>query len=308
MLVLSDDVENKDFPIVNWLIIFLNVLIFLLLTHSGQENNSFFKEWGTVPYQFLAHPDLFQYRVMFSSMFLHLDYLHIIGNMWVLYLFGDNVEDRLGHFTYLLFYLVCGIIADIIHILSDPYSTIPTVGASGAIAGVMGAYVIMHPNAKCNTWWGDDSIIFAFRTIKIPAGIIIFGWFFLQIISSVYFAAHSNIAFYAHVGGFLAGISMLCFVKYREYGSNTNEQVSHKGAVPGLCLMAFMVLIWGLMHQTPSSKTMAAQTTSIPTAPMSNAQPIAAKPGITANTPVEKTKRVHAHNHKSSKHKTAAKS
>jgi membrane associated rhomboid family serine protease len=137
-------------------------------------------EWGTVPARFLIHHNLHDFQAIGTSMFLHSSVLHLLGNMWILFLFGDNVEERLGHCTYLAFYVCCGLFADLLHIVSDPTSIIPAVGASGAIAGVMGAYIAMHPDAKCKTWWGDDWFFLAFKTYQVPAVFIASMWLALQ--------------------------------------------------------------------------------------------------------------------------------
>jgi membrane associated rhomboid family serine protease len=246
MLILSDDVENTDPPIVNILLIAINVLVFIWMVGSGSgTSEEFFKTWGTVPGRFAAHPSIDQFQFVLTSMFMHGGFLHLIGNMWALWLFGDNVEDRMGHFTYLVFYLICGLFADMVHIFSDPYSMTPCVGASGAIAGVMGAYMVLHPQATCKTWWGDDSLFFAFRTYRVPAILIIGGWFALQVLACNLTGLASNVAFYAHIGGFLAGVGLLCFIRYRDYqASHREEPVRYGGALPAICITALMVLVW----------------------------------------------------------------
>ncbi len=247
MLILSDDVENTDPPVVNILLIVANVAIFFWMFFASHFNSEFFQTWGTVPARFSAHPTVDQFQFLFSSMFLHGGLLHLFGNMWALYLFGDNVEDRMGHFTYLIFYLACGVFADVLHIFSDPYSAIPAVGASGAIAGVMGAYMVLHPEATCKTWWGDDSFFFAFKTYKVPALFIICGWFCLQILSSSMSQHAGGVAFYAHIGGFLAGVGLLCFIHYREYQGSSDEPIRYGGALPSVCLAAFLMLGWHMI-------------------------------------------------------------
>lgn len=241
VIILSDDVENHRFPIVNTLLIIANCLIFVVLFQQN-VTDSFYREWGTVPLRFFAHHDLHELFRSLSSTFLHGGWMHLIGNMWALYLFGDNVEDRLGHFTYLVFYLACGVFADLINVMSDPFSTIPTIGASGAIAGVMGAYIAMHPTANCNTWWGDDSLWFAFRTFKIPAVLVIFGWFVLQVVSGMFMEQGvAGVAFYAHIGGFLTGLAILTFIRHEAYTDpQSNTQVTN---VPFLSVTGVVCLI-----------------------------------------------------------------
>jgi hypothetical protein len=144
-----------------------------------------------------------------TSMFLHASWLHLIGNMWFLWIFGDNIEDYLGHFSYLLFYLVCGFAAAVTHILLNAGSRLPSVGASGAIAGVMGAYFVLYPKARVMMWFPP---IFFFH---LPAWLVLGYWFFMQFLSgaatSIAETSQTNggIAFWAHVGGFVAGIVLI---------------------------------------------------------------------------------------------------
>jgi membrane associated rhomboid family serine protease len=144
-----------------------------------------------------------------TSMFLHASWLHLIGNMWFLWIFGDNIEDYLGHFSYLLFYLVCGVAAAITHILLNAGSRLPSVGASGAIAGVMGAYFVLYPKARVMMWFPP---IFFFH---LPAWLVLGYWFFMQFLSgaatSIAETSQTNggIAFWAHVGGFVAGVVLI---------------------------------------------------------------------------------------------------
>ena len=249
MLILSDDLENHRFPIINSLLIIANCRIFVLLLNAP---DSFYLEWGVVPSRFVLQHDWHELLSSVSSMFLHGGWMHLLGTMWALYLFGDNVEDRLGHFTYLLFYLACGFFADIVQILSDPYSTIPTIGASGAIAGVMGAYIAMHPTANCNTWWGDDSLWFAFRTFKIPAVLVIFGWFVLQVFSGMFMdTSVSGVAFYAHIGGFLAGLALLTFIRHEAYTDPAlNAKVSNVPFLSVTGVITFFMLLFYLCNPT----------------------------------------------------------
>jgi membrane associated rhomboid family serine protease len=151
-------------------------------------------------------------------MFLHGGWLHLIGNMWFLWIFGDNVEDILGRAKYLLFYLLCGIAAALVHIVFNPVSRLPTIGASGAIAGVMGAYMVKFPRSRIVT------LIFLFvflTTVEIPAYVILLYWFVIQFFSGVGTVGHSHlsqggVAWFAHVGGFVAGILLVYLLHPRE--------------------------------------------------------------------------------------------
>jgi len=146
-----------------------------------------------------------------TSMFLHGGWLHLIGNMWFLWIYGDNVEDTLGHVKYLLFYLLCGVAAGLVHMAFNIDSRVPTVGASGAIAGVMGAYVIKFPRSRIVTL---VPVFFFLTTVEIPASVILVYWFVVQIFSGVGQIGYSHlsqggVAWFAHVGGFLAGTLLI---------------------------------------------------------------------------------------------------
>ena len=142
---------------------------------------------------------------LLSSIFLHGGWLHLIGNMWFLWVFGDNIEDRLGHFTYLLFYLVCGVGAGVVHTLANLGSTVPAVGASGAISGVMGAYIVLFPTSRVITL---VPLLFIFFTVQLPAVVILGYWFLIQFLSgvgSLGASSEGGVAFWAHIGGFVLG-------------------------------------------------------------------------------------------------------
>ncbi len=221
MLPIKDDQPSYSTPYVTWFLIALNLLIYLFqfylqVTLDPRSYELFVREFGEVP----AHLAAFvagshRYTVpqvavpFFTSMFLHGSWMHVIGNMWFLYIFGDNVEDYLGHFKYLTFYLVSGLIAMATQVAIYPHSNVPTVGASGAIAGVLGAYFILYPRARVLTWF------FVF-VLYLPAWVVLGEWFVLQFLAGT--AALSTaqmgrdvggVAVWAHVGGFLAGVVMV---------------------------------------------------------------------------------------------------
>ncbi len=214
MIPLRDALRSKNFPAVNVLIIALNILAFLWELAQGSDLQDLFYLYGIVPLRY-SNPEIAahftgfgQYLPFLTSMFLHGGFLHIIMNMWFLYIFGDNVEDRLGHLRYLFFYLFCGVAAGIIHLFTNWNSNVPTIGASGAISGVMGAYLLLYPRSKILTL---VFIIFFIQFIEIPAYIFLGIWFVLQILSAG--ASPGNVggvAFWAHIGGFVAG---LVFIK-----------------------------------------------------------------------------------------------
>ncbi len=200
MLILHDTVDSVRTPFVNNLLILLNVVVFAWQISLGMSEEMF-RQHGIIPYDFLHHFGLAAAGTMISSIFMHADVMHLLGNMWVLFIFGDNVEDRLGKFGYLIFYLACGCIADLMHILANPLSHNPLIGASGAIAGVLGAYLVLYPLAGVRiflTLW--------FFPI-VPAWLVIIGWFCLNCLYSI-LAPTSSIAWYAHIGGFIFGATM----------------------------------------------------------------------------------------------------
>jgi membrane associated rhomboid family serine protease len=210
MIPIRDAIRSKNFPIVNTLIILLNIIAFLWQLLQGPHLKETVFLYGIVPVRYSdpglsIHFTLFQQLIPFlTSMFLHGGFLHILGNMWFLYIFGDNIEDRLGHIRYLLFYLLCGIASGLVHLLTNWNSKIPTIGASGAIAGVMGAYLLLYPHARVLTL---IPIFFFFQFVELPAFFFLGFWFLLQLFSaSLTRSGVGGIAFWAHIGGFLSGI------------------------------------------------------------------------------------------------------
>jgi membrane associated rhomboid family serine protease len=220
MIPIRDDTPRFSTPFVTCFIIALNTLVFLFELSVSQQGrgalNGLIYHFGVVPLRFdhiLAAWPASSLTGLFlpilTSMFLHASWLHLIGNMWFLWIFGDNIEDYLGHFSYLLFYLVCGFAAAITHILLNAGSRLPSVGASGAIAGVMGAYFVLYPKARVMMWFPP---IFFFQ---LPAWLVLGYWFFMQFLSgaatSIAETSQTNggIAFWAHVGGFVAGIVLI---------------------------------------------------------------------------------------------------
>ncbi len=214
MIPIRDAIRSKNFPAVNFMIIGLNIIVFLWQLAQGPHLKEAFYLYGMVPLRYSnpglsAHFTSFQqYLPFLSSMFLHGGFLHIIMNMWFLYIFGDNIEDRLGHIRYLFFYLFCGVAAGLVHLFTNWNSNIPTIGASGAISGVMGAYLLLYPRSRILTL---IFIFFFIQFIEIPAFIFLGIWFLLQLFSAGLTPRNvGGVAFWAHIGGFVAG---LIFVK-----------------------------------------------------------------------------------------------
>lgn len=228
MIPIKDTIHSRSFPIVTWLIVAVNVLVFVLveLPLSQSQLNQLITTYGVTPSQcaapilkgfaFASIPGL---GVLFggcaipliTSMFLHGGWLHIIGNMWVLIIFGDNVEDRMGSVQYLIFYMICGVVSGLTQAFIAPSSQVPAIGASGAIAGVLAAYLVFFPRARVITL---IPIIVIPWFVNIPALVFIVIWFLLQFFSGVASLgamASGGVAYWAHVGGFIAGLLLVWF-------------------------------------------------------------------------------------------------
>jgi len=213
MIPIRDTIRSETYPIVNTVLIAVNILAFLLELSQGQTFNKFIYVYGLVPARYSV-PQVSAYFTVgqqvlpfLTFMFLHGGVLHLLGNVWFLYIFGDNVEDRLGHLRYLAFYLLCGLASGISHLALNWHSEIPTIGASGAIAGVMGAYFLLHPRAKVLTL---VPIFIFFQFLEIPAFVFMGVWFLFQFLSAAAASANAGgIAWWAHIGGFIFGMVFL---------------------------------------------------------------------------------------------------
>jgi membrane associated rhomboid family serine protease len=216
MIPLRDTLRSRSFPLVNWLIILANAAAFYYELRIGPTAlKGFINTWGLVPARFWADPQ-HAWVTIFSAMFLHGGWFHILSNMWVLFIFGDNVEDRMGGVRYLAFYLLSGVAAGLMQAYLLPTSSAPMIGASGAIAGVLGAYLLLFPRARILSL---VPILFIFTLIEIPAVVFLLFWFASQLFSgflSLGGANGSGIAWWAHVGGFVFGLlSAFLFARRR---------------------------------------------------------------------------------------------
>jgi membrane associated rhomboid family serine protease len=215
MFPLYDTARTRKFPLINLALIVLNGLAFFYEIGMGSaELESFIVAHGLVPARFLANPNG-EWTTIFSSMFLHGGWFHIINNMWVLYIFGDNVEARMGGFRYLVFYLLSGAAAGLLQTYILPASNVPMIGASGAVAGVLGAYLILHPGSRIASL---VPVFFIFTVVEIPAFIYLIFWFVSQLFSGLFAiqgGGESGIAWWAHIGGFLFGLFMVSFFAKR---------------------------------------------------------------------------------------------
>jgi len=222
MFPLKDDNQTTIIPFATWFLIIVNVMVFVYQLSLGQRGFELFAyQYGAIPAVVAGERSLPgglavipPYASVFTSMFLHGSWLHLIGNMWYLWIFGNNIEEAMGHFRYLVFYIVCGFLASITHIISNANSIIPTIGASGAIAGVLGGYILLYPRARVMTL---IFLGFFIRLLYIPAGFVLGFWFLLQLLSGSTAGRQDagGVAFWAHVGGFVAGALLVGLFKKR---------------------------------------------------------------------------------------------
>ena len=200
----DDDTDRRTAPLVTYGLIALNVLFFLVELGGG---DAFVGKWAFVPSRFLANP-IGGFPTLLTSMFMHAGWVHLGGNMLYLWIFGDNVEDRFGHVVFTVFYLLCGLAATFAQLAFSLGSNVPSLGASGAIAGVLGAYILLFPQGKVRVLQGQ-------QVIQVPALIVIGIWIVLQFFSGIGSIANTaqtgGVAYMAHIGGFLAGF-VLTFV------------------------------------------------------------------------------------------------
>jgi len=224
MFPIRDHNPSSSTPFVTYALIAVNVAVFLSYwpgAGDGRAVMGFFDSWA-------MHPNRISngqgWHTVFSAMFLHGGWMHLIGNMLFLWIFGDNLEDRMGHGPYLLFYLACGVGAGLAHVIAAPYSAVPTVGASGAIAGVMGGYLLLFPRAKV-----DILFIFLifFRVFSVPAWLMLGAWFALQLFNGVGAdPTTGGVAYWAHAGGFVIGL-VLCLPLFSRLGGPAFWQRTH---------------------------------------------------------------------------------
>jgi membrane associated rhomboid family serine protease len=220
MIPIRDKNPSSTFPYVTIGIIVVNVLIFLYELSLDSGLGVFVMKYGVVPLR-VSHysqvPDLTfisTFLPFISSMFLHGGFVHLIGNMWFLWIFGDNIEDKLGHFKYLGFYILCGIIASSVHVFFNSQSEIPCIGASGAIAAVLGAYMVTFPRARVVT---IVPLFIFIQVIELPAVVVLGFWFVIQFfngaISITASASGAGVAWWAHIGGFVSGIIIFYIIR-----------------------------------------------------------------------------------------------
>ena len=218
MIPIRDTQPSNCFPVVTYILIGINLLVFMLQMKIGFGNEVFFYSYGLVPAKYTVHEVSRHFSLgnqlfsIFSYMFLHGGFLHFIGNMWILYIFGDNVEDHFGSLRFLGFYLICGILSGLSHFLLNPMSLAPTIGASGAISGVLGAYMLLYPQARVLVL---IPVFFFIQVVRVPALLVLGIWFLMQIVSSLLSGdQEGGVAFSAHLGGFVTGMVLIPFFKH----------------------------------------------------------------------------------------------
>ena len=213
MIPLRDTIPHRRLPIVSVSIIIFNFLIFFIELSKGAFLHNFIYNWALIP-QKIIHTQGLLHKILpfISSIFLHGGWLHILGNNWFIWIFADNVEDALGHFKFLIFYLLCGIGGNLFHFMMNFSSPLPAIGASGAISGILGAYFLLFPFSRVLT---IVPFFFFWEIVEIPAFIYLGFWFILQFLNGVFSIGVGRfvggVAWWAHIGGFLTGVFLLKF-------------------------------------------------------------------------------------------------
>ena len=210
----DDNTSRRTFPLITYVLIALNVLFFFIELSGG---DAFIMKWAFVPSRFLANPTG-DFLTLFTSMFMHAGWVHLGGNMLYLWIFGDNVEDRFGHIIFAIFYLLCGLAATFAQLAFSTGSNVPNLGASGAIAGVLGAYILLFPQGKVKVLQGQ-------RVVQMSALIVIGFWIVLQFFSGIGSIASTvdtgGVAYMAHIGGFVAGFVLTFLLRGRRVAQAT---------------------------------------------------------------------------------------
>lgn len=209
MIPFKDDNPTRTFPLFTIGIIFINIIVFLFQMTSPIEPKRIVYSYGAIPYVLLTFKDIqpiHPFLTVFTSMFMHGGIFHIFSNMLYLWIFGNNIEDKLGHMRFLIFYLLCGIVAAYTHAITEPRSMIPMIGASGAVSGILGAYALLFPHARIHTL-----IFFGFfiQVVRLPAFFVLGFWIVIQFINGILskgIVGQGGVAWFAHIGGFLFGL------------------------------------------------------------------------------------------------------
>ena len=232
MIPLKDNMPTRAFPIVTVVIIILNVAVFAYRIYLGSEYGVFFLKYGVIPHDLInsfADPfsfnlDLKPLSTLFTAMFVHSGYFHLGGNMLYLWIFGNNVEDSMGSARFIVYYFLVGVLATLAHVAVDPAARIPMVGASGAIAGVLGGYLLLYPKARVLTLIFIGIFI---KTVTIPASVVLIFWIVLQVVNGMVSLGSrqgSGVAWFAHIGGFAAGLLLIKLFRRGDYKNGFQVQ------------------------------------------------------------------------------------
>ncbi len=227
MIPIRGTIPSEKYPFVNNTIIGINLVIYLLEVSQGPQMNRFIYIYGLVPARYTISQVASYFTIeqqifsIISFMFLHGGFFHLLSNLWTLYIFGNNVEDSMGHVSYLVFYLLCGAFSGLAHLIFNLHSNVPVIGASGAIAGVMGAYLILHPRSRILTL---IPIIIIPWFMEIPAFFFLGIWFFIQLLNAAAGHGASGIAWWAHVGGFIFGAAVLSLFRTEPHGKIVDKK------------------------------------------------------------------------------------
>jgi len=214
MIPFKDDNPTRTFPILTVGIIFINIVVFILQSGHPVRAKMLMYSYGAIPYALLTFEKtqpLHPFLTIFTSMFMHGGILHLVSNMLYLWIFGNNIEDTMGHLRFLVFYLLCGIVAAYTHAITEPSSTIPMIGASGAVSGVLGAYILLFPHARVYTL---IFLGFFIQVVRLPAFFVLGFWIVIQFINgflSKGLDGYGGVAWFAHIGGFIFGLFTIKF-------------------------------------------------------------------------------------------------
>ena len=217
MIPLRDENPTNIFPFVTLLIIGINIGLFIYEVSLGEKVSDLIFKVGVIPARILQAQGFLSYSTLFSSMFFHAGLIHLLGNMLYLWIFGNNIEDALGHVRFFGFYLICGLVASLTHITLESSSQLPTIGASGAISGILGAYLFLYPKAKVLTL---IPIFYFIRIVKIPAFYFLGFWILLQLMHGLPSLSSASgaggVAWFAHIGGFTVGLGLIIFFSLKK--------------------------------------------------------------------------------------------
>lgn len=224
MIPLKDDLKSYTRPVITYVILGINILVYLYEFSLGPHLNDFIFQFGAIPYDIFHPQGVSSYATILSSMFIHANFMHIFGNMFFLWTFSDNVEDRIGHIKYLFFYLICGFAGALLHSITTANSTVPMVGASGAISGVLGAYILLFPKARILAL---IPLGFFMRMTYLPSYLFLGIWFLYQfLLGFASLAARGGgVAYFAHIGGFATGLLLALPFKFKKRKKEFEYQI-----------------------------------------------------------------------------------